>query len=192
MIPPSFDNYTPILLRVHDRGTTQINIVNDAVTEDDVFVLDAGLTIYVYAGSTSSHFERLRGEYVAKEIQLNRKGSQVIRLGPDDDDLLKQFDAYIDRHISSVTNGLVLYTINETQTIKQSTGVITYQMFDSKNAYILGTPTMIFVWIGKESTLNDTLNVWKMAFKLTPLTTPIILARDGQEPETFFQYVSAC
>ena len=189
VIPPSFENYSPILLRIHNYGTTQINIVNGAITEDDVYILDAGLTVYIYAGSLSSHFERLRGEYTAKEIQLNRKNTQIVRLHPDDEEM-KQFDSYIDQHISSITEGITLYTINETGTTKLITGSISRQMFDSKNAYVLETPTGAFMWVGKESTLNEMMSAWKVAFKSTPLTTPLVSVREGQEPETFFQYVS--
>ena len=103
---------------------------------------------------------------------------------------MKQFDSYIDQHISSITEGITLYTINETGTTKLVTGSISRQMFDSKNAYVLETPTGAFMWVGKESTLNEMMSAWKVAFKSTPLTTPVVSVREGQEPETFFQYVS--
>jgi hypothetical protein len=48
---------------------------------------------------------------------------------------------------------------------------------------------MTFIWIGKQSSYNETLNAWKVAFELTDTSHPIVLVREGNETESFRMFI---
>merc|ERR1719150_2952515 len=58
-----------------------------SLTSDDVFVLDAGLQIWVWNGSQSNHSERKHGTDLAKEYKINRGSKpEIIYLDGLEDD----------------------------------------------------------------------------------------------------------
>ena len=73
-----YKNYQPLLYRIHNNGVSHLPLILTSVTSDDAFVLDCGLTIYVYKGETSTHKEKLLARYTAFDIKELRRNCVIV------------------------------------------------------------------------------------------------------------------
>ena len=55
----------------------ELNVTVDSLNDHDVFILDAGETIYVYAGARSSPFLKSGALYTAKQLESQRMNAKV-------------------------------------------------------------------------------------------------------------------
>lgn len=182
----NYDKYVPILYRVHDNYLSQIPLALSSVTDTDTFVLDTGLTIYVYKGKHSSHKERLMAQYKAVHIKENRKKSIIVHV--EDDKTYNLFFSCVTKYANDVMISRKLLKINYTTdfvTITEVKEPITYDSFDTNDAFVFKTCHTTYVWIGKNSNYNEQLDAWKVAFKVSNVTDSIALVKEGREPETF-------
>ncbi len=180
-----YSNYSPLLYRIKNSSVTHMPLILASVTEDDVFVLDNGLTVMVYNGQNSSHFERLLADYTAVSMRDSRKGCEVQLVSN-----LETFNSYLTNSTNSQhdTSSSKLFKINEQDGKVNTIEIgepITMKSFDTNDAFLFCTSHTTFIWVGKNSTWNELTNAWKMAFSVTSPTTPISLVKEGNEPEVF-------
>lgn len=182
----NYDNYVPLLYKVHENGVVQLPLAVNSVTDDDVFVLDIGLTLYVYGGPTSSHKEKYLAQYVALNIKESRKNCVVVPV--EDKTTRELFLSYVRKYANDLLTGRKLLRINETDgkfTVTKVPEPITYSLFDTNDAYVFETCHTTYVWVGKQSNYNELLDAWKVAFKVSNSTDSITLVKEGNETETF-------
>ncbi len=74
------DKYEPRLLQVKGRRnirTMQVRLAWDAMNCGDVFILDLGLTIYVWNGREASRVEKIKALDVARRIKDEERGARA-------------------------------------------------------------------------------------------------------------------
>lgn len=178
-----YNNFAPLLYRVHNNSYTQVPLIMSSVTEDDVFVLDNGLSVYIYMGKNSSHKERLLGEYAATNIQGSRKNCLVYEISNAnnlfDNIILNQETQYCIEKLYKIQE------IDNVTSVVEIQGPITYESFDTNDAYTFTVPHTTFVWIGKNSSFKEMLNAWRVAVRVADKTSSITLVKEGLEPEVF-------
>jgi len=179
-----YNNYQPLLYRVHNNSVNQVPLTINSLTQDDVFILDGGLSIYVYTGETASHKERLLAQYAALNMKECRKDCLIFDVTASDNE---QFLNTISKHTENYTIAN-LYKIQEADNVTSVTqvqGPITYESFDTHDAFTFSVSQSTFVWIGKQSSYNEMLNAWRVATRVAEPTSSITLVKEGLEPEVF-------
>ncbi len=74
------DKYDPRLLHVKGRRNIrvmQVRLAWDAMNSGDVFILDLGLTIYVWNGCEASRVEKIKALDVARRINNEERGARA-------------------------------------------------------------------------------------------------------------------
>ena len=178
-----YSKYVPLLYRIKNTYVTHVPLTLASINEDDVFILDNGLTINTYIGKNSSHVERLLCEYYTTTIKDSRKGCLV-----SDSSSIDVFKSINVLSNSQENISQKLYRITEEDNkinIIEIAGLINKKSFDSNDAFLFCTSHTTFIWIGKNSSYNELVNAWKMSFTVTEPTTAISLIKEGSEPETF-------
>ena len=178
-----YSKYNPILYRIKNNSVTQIPFDLANITENDSFILDAGLTINKYDGKNSSHKERLFTEYYALNIKDCRKDSNIVIV-----DNINVFTDTINSLASKQGKAKELYRITESDNkvnISKVDGDINLKSFDSNDTFLFYCSHATYLWIGKNSSYNELLNAWKLAFKITESTDPISVVKEGAESQNF-------
>ncbi|QKF94584.1 villin/gelsolin repeat protein [Fadolivirus algeromassiliense] len=179
-------SYQPILLRIHNNSVMQVPLIVQSITRDDVYVLDCGLTVYVYRGPEASHKEHYLAQTISQKIKNNRQGCNIFNV--ENENTYEVFMTYIKLNANEFYNSKRLFKIKEENNVVQIEkvdGTITYSSFNSDDSFVFDTCFITYIWIGKNSSYNETLNAWKVAFRTTNPATPIALVRESNEPELF-------
>ena len=74
------DKYEPRLLQVKGRRNIRVMPVRlawESMNSGDVFILDLGLTIYVWNGKEASRLEKIKGLDVARRIKDEERGGRA-------------------------------------------------------------------------------------------------------------------
>lgn len=183
VIPMNYNNYKPILFMIHDRSVTQVPSIITSLNDSDVFVLDAGLIIYIYCGEHASHTERYLADCTAENIQDHRLKSKVVLIA-DDTPEYNNFVQLISVDKSDFFTGNKLYRIVDDQT-ELITQNLSPEILNSDDSYVLSTALTTYIWIGIQSNYKETIKAWDIAFKTTEPTSHITVVKDGNEPENF-------
>lgn len=97
------DVYETRLLHLKGKRTVRVSpvpIATASLNKGDVFILDAGLKIYLFNGPTSNNFERAKGVEVAAHIKDDERGgkAEIILLHEDarNPDFWAHFGGFVD------------------------------------------------------------------------------------------------
>ena len=74
------DKYEPRLLHVKGRRNIRVQqsrLAWDSMNSGDVFILDLGLTIWVWNGSQAGRLEKIKGLDVARRIRDEERGGRA-------------------------------------------------------------------------------------------------------------------
>ena len=74
------DKYEPRLLHVKGRRNIRVQqtrLAWNSMNSGDVFILDLGLTIYVWNGKKSGRLEKIKGLDVARKIRDEERGGRA-------------------------------------------------------------------------------------------------------------------
>jgi len=190
--PYSYDNYKPILFKVHNSSVTAIPVDLSLVNQDDAFVFDMGLSVYVYMGNDATHKEGLLAQYHAQTIKGSRTNCFVFNLVAREDK--HSYDSFT-HLISGYSDGFPRTTrlthiseIGDTIVLTEVPGPITYKSLDTNDTFLFETSHTTFVWVGKTSAHKELLAAWSLAFKITNKSSAITLVKEGYESESFFAY----
>ena len=63
----------------------QVPLSGSSLNKGDVFILDAGLKIFIFNGPTSNKFERIKGIEVAESIDADERGGRAAIVHLEDD-----------------------------------------------------------------------------------------------------------
>lgn len=189
VIPVDYNNYKPILFMVHGRNVTQVPSIITSLNDSDVFVLDAGLIVYIYCGDHASHTERYLADCTAEDIQDHRLLSKIVLIAPD----TPEYDKFIQLISVDQTNFFTnnkLYRIIDDK-IELITDKLSADLLNSDDAYVLTTALTTYIWIGQKSSYHETMKAWDTAFRVTESTSHITVIKEGNEPENFFLHFKA-
>lgn len=170
--------YEARLLHFHgDRKhveVTEIARCRDLLDSSDVYILDLGLTIYQWNGRDSNKDERYRAMSYVNAIKQERGKctSETI------DDGSRYCGGFLN-HLDETAETSDQTTANGEQDSKKlfrlsdETGQMTFKLekegrmsqtdLDTKDVFILDTCKDVFVWIGKQTTLNERKNAMSYA-----------------------------
>lgn len=184
-----YSNYQNILMKIHNNGYYQMPLAVQSLTDDDVYLLDSGLIIYVYEGIKSTNKEKFNAHYMSQNIKNNRKDCKVKYVS----------DSFMTEFLNMIYNPFLLAYPgnNDLHRITEIDNHVTvekmespsYSLLSSDDSYVFNASLMTFIWIGKQSSYNETLNAWKVAFELTDTSHPIVLVREGNETESFRMFI---
>ena len=187
-----YTNYQPLLYKIHNNGVNHLPLILSSVADDDAYILDCGLIVYVYKGETSTHKEKLLAMYTAYDIKEVRKGCVIVDIdynkNNESNETYDIFLSQITKYSQEFNTTRKLFRINETDnklSIIPCSEPITYQSFDTNDAFVFDTCHTTYIWVGYNSKYTELLNAWKVAFKITCPTNIISVVREGSEPEIF-------
>ena len=179
-----------------------------SLNKGDVFILDMGLTIYLYNGEDSNKYEKVKGAEMCQKINNERGGRCNIVLLEDEPDAPGFWDTLggqievsdpgeDDEAAASAAAGeLKLFHIDgddgtvTTTEVPSVNGKFTRDMLDGDDAYILDSGSAIFVWIGKTASASERKEAMVQAQKYIvdkgrPNNIPIERVAQGGETAMF-------
>jgi len=199
----------------HVKGKKNIRVTEVpckvfSLNSGDVFVLDSNGTIYIWVGSQAGVFEKRKGGDLATSLKAKYQGKpQVITLDENDNDvnfwnLLGgrgriasaseggcDFDAEKDSvavkrlfRLSDATGRL------EFTEIPTGGRPITKQMFDSNDVFIYDAGFEVFVWVGRNSSVQEKTQAMNyaqqyLAWAQRPSSLPLTKVHEGTGCPTF-------
>jgi len=193
----SYDTYKPILYLIQNNSISQIPLIISSLIEDDVFVLDNGLVLYVYKGVKSSHKEKYLAECTAQTIQDNRKHCQIVYIDKDkdkdkDNEKYNTMLDIIGKNISELETIKIHRIVEDNNkiSINEVSKGNTSETFNSNDSYVVKTPITTYIWVGNNSNYTELHKAWQVAFNLTKKTDHITLIKEGNEPDLFVMFLS--
>jgi len=208
------DAFPTRLLHVKGRRNVrvlQVPLAAESMNSGDIFILDAGRTIFQWNGKGSSNLEKTKALEVTRQIRDNERGGNakvnVLEEGKDNEnEFWKAFGipkpakikaaeegGHDDQvHTRTADSGKLYRVSNSTGKI-QLTEVtekpFTRKLLDTNDAYILDNGASgIFVWVGKKASEQERLHSMKMATdfigqKGYPNATPVTrVIEEGETP----------
>ncbi len=175
-----------------------VSVAAKSLNDGDVFVLDAGLTIYTFVGKTANAFEKMKGGAVAHNIVAGRNG-KAKKVDIVDDNFWKilggsekdvQPASEHDEEPADVDpTKCILFRLSDSsgslEFKKIAEKEIKKDMLDSSDVFIVDSNISIFVWIGKGASKAEKSNAMKFADEYLkksgkPTYTPITALNEGQ------------
>jgi len=200
------EKYTPRLFHFHGTGkqivVTQVAASKSRLKSDDVFILDAGLTIYQWNGSGANAFEKNKAMSFVNGLKEERSGkavsSEVIEEGSPSAQhpffaLLNQEDVTDPHVVTAVSNEKQLFRVSDAggqlQFNKVKSGSVSSSDFDANDVFILETGSSCFVWIGHGASAAEKQNGFGYAhshlMKTAHPLRPIVIIKEGQKNQEF-------
>jgi len=201
--------YKPRLMHLKGKKevrVAQVELSRASLNDGDVFILDNGLTIYQWAGSSAGMFEVRKATEICQGIKSERSGKpKVVVLSAKDDDedfwnLLGgqgpvaaaipddvQLPAQTKRlfQLSDATGDMEMKEVASGAAISRS-------MLKTEDVFILDIGTKVFVWVGKETSKAEKSKALEyaelyLASQQRPSTTPILRLVQGGETDAFIK-----
>ncbi|XP_065178188.1 gelsolin-like protein 2 [Sycon ciliatum] len=192
---------------MHFEGTRknivvkEIDLLKSNVSTNDVYILDQGLTIYLWSGSNSNKDKRLKASQFVTQLKTQRGKAQSEFLDeahtpqthpfwqalPEGEPKQvfesdsKTFVPVLLR-LSDASGGLEMTKIAEGQRFERS-------RLDSNDVFILDDGTQIFVWIGREASSGESSKAIEYGHNYAKETkhpfVPILRIVEGQHVGSF-------
>jgi len=204
------EEYKPRLLHVKGRGSnvrvTEVALSHTSLNSGDVFILDAGLSIYQWNGKSGGPAEKNKGSALARAIKDEREGRSKVTVHEEGDKDLGEFwkilggegpvksaaEGGSDTEVASTSK--VLFSLSDAtgklEFKKVAESKVTRAHFVSNDAFIFDVGPQVFAWIGKGSSANERKGALQYAADYLknnsrPLHLPIIRILEGGENEVF-------
>lgn len=206
------DEFPTRLFQVKGKRTvrvTQVPIKNSSLTVDDVYVLDAGLELYVFNGKDANRMEKAKGLEFVRKLNNDARGGRANITFLDEDPknaaFWKTLGGYIDvtrvgesddafeqsrkksttvLHVSDASNEL------RVEDVTPADGVLTRSLLKTNDVFIVDVGDVIYVWVGKGASSGERKNAITVATKYLlkngrPTQTPITRVVESGEPPVF-------
>uniref|UniRef100_A0A8D2LX91 Scinderin n=1 Tax=Varanus komodoensis TaxID=61221 RepID=A0A8D2LX91_VARKO len=205
------------LLHVKGRRVvraTEVPLSWDNFNKGDCFIVDLGMVIYQWCGSTCNKFERLKATQVAVGIRDNERNGRaqlmVVEEGSEPQELLQVLGCKpqlregddSDDEAADITNRRIakLYMVSDASgsmkvSVAAEENPFSRAMLLSEECFILdhGVARQIFVWKGKNANPHERKAAMKTAEEFIqqmnyPANTQIQVLPEGGETPTFTQF----
>jgi len=172
------EEYTPRLMQVKKGGNnvvvTEIPKKKSNVTEEDVFILDLGETIYQYNGSNCQAMEKFKASSYSAGMKSGRKNPQLEVLEgaevrdshpfwksfPDEDEVDGDDDGDDD---GVDEKKLLRVDVESHEAVVVKEGEYCKDDLKSDDVFIVDTGNDVFVWVGKEASVEERKNGMSIA-----------------------------
>lgn len=164
---------------------TETKLHHTSLNNDDCFVLDKILKIYIFFGESCSQFEKFKTASFVKDLKDSRvtiksQNYEIIGLHDQEKEHVKEFwqilggvpDSILDKEKLAPTTTGIAYTnriirySDSTGTMEStliSEGSLKQTMLDPKDVFIVDSETAIFAWIGNETSKNEKREAFNLA-----------------------------
>jgi len=202
--------YKPRLM--HLKGRKNVRIVEvplsaSSLNEGDVFVLDAGLTLYQWQGKKSSQGEKTRAAQLCRQLDSERRGlPKVVIIDQNDKDPNEEFWSLLGgrSEIAGDQGGdedwetkedKILYQLSDAGGRMEFNKVaeanrVTRDKLDTRDVFVLDIGREIFVWIAKGASEGEKKESMVVGTKYLrdnkrPNYLPITRIHEGSENPVF-------
>jgi gelsolin len=194
------ESYRPRLLHIRGRvdfRIAEVPLTATSLCSDDVFVLDNGLTIYSWIGNSANSYEKFKVATICQSIKSERNSKpHIVQLQDgeeNDENFWKVLGGKTEIKKRPLRRGLPQNFDKQLFRISDSTGELklTKEEFakkslDTNDAFLLDIGTDVFVWIGKNTSVNEKSNSISVAHKYLrmnnrPLYLPVSCMSEGRE-----------
>jgi gelsolin len=168
---------SPVLYHVKGKKNLQVTQIPklDAslMNNGDVYVLDLGLQIYIWKGSSAAATEKFKAAQVANSLK-DERGKATVFDATEEASLEQKFFSYLEgdaKDVKSAEEGgkddavkniRLLYRLSDEdgtlKFAKVEEGAIHKKSFNESDVYIADLGAQIFVWVGKSASLNERKN----------------------------------
>lgn len=207
------DSYETRLLHVKGKRDVRVSPVPVALSslnKGDVFVLDKGLTIFVFNGPTANKYEKTKGLEVARRIKDDERGGRASIVVLDEDIRNAEFWGHFGgvKDPNSLPEGPSDDAVNTNTArrifkISDASGSVTFQevtpagnrltkdLLDSNDVFLVhGAHEKLFLWVGKGSNANEKREATNAALKYIqshglPQSIAVERVSEGHEPGNF-------
>lgn len=204
------DEYVTRLYRIKGKRTMhveQVPLQTSSLSVDDVYVLDAGLELYLHAGKLANRLEKAKAlEFIAKTREERGGRATVTFLdeepeacafwealgGFDTVTRTSETDEYYESALKKNTtvlrvSGSMDDTIQVTD-VTPTSGVLTRDILKTEDVFIIDGGNELFVWVGKMASKSERSNALPIAVQYLkkegrPSHTPVTrVVEDGETP----------
>jgi len=207
------EEYKPKLMHLKGKKTvrvTEVALSSNSLNQGDVFILDGGLKIWQWNGSSAAIAEKRKAQEVLnglKEERLGKAKSKILDSTEDDDDFWKILggkgkiaDAIPDdekekeknakefvRSIWKLSDESGKLTVEE---VASGKGNIKKSCLKSDDVFFVNNHDKLFVWIGKNTSKNEKAMALTYAADFLkgterPASTPCLRVVEGSEPASW-------
>lgn len=207
------DVYDPRLFHLKGKRNVrvqQVELSTKSMNDGDVFLLDAGLTLYQWNGSNANKYEKFKGLELSNQINANERGGRceihIIEDGKDagPEEFWKLLGGKGKIMTADEAGGdddhkeaeKILFKISDASGSLEVTevgrGKLKKELLDPNDCFILDSGSTVFVWVGKGATKQErsqsVIHATKyLADNNRPDWTPIQRVPGGGEPPVFQQ-----
>ncbi|KAF1327086.1 Villin-like protein, partial [Globisporangium splendens] len=206
------DEYETRLFQVKGKRTvrvSQVPVKNTSLTVDDVYVLDAGLEVYVYSGKTANRMEKAKGLEFVRKLNNDARGARAnitfIEEDPQNAAFWSTLGGYIDvtrvgesdeEHERMAKKSTTVLRISDSgsdlsvENVTPSNGVLTKDILKTEDVFVVDLGDVVYVWVGKGASDAERKNAITIATKYLQkhsrsLHTPITRVIEQGEPPVF-------
>jgi gelsolin len=204
------EEYKPRLFQVRRTRKAvrafEVPVKASSLNHGDVFILDAGLKVFMFIGEHSNAFEKMKGGAVASGIVSARQGKakffpevnddfwkilggsakdvQVAKEDVEEDETDRPIDAdKVKLFRLSDATGKMTFS-------KEAEGKISEEQLDTNDVFIVDCDIEIFVWVGKGASKQEKSQCMKTAMEYLkkqgkPSTIPVTRIMQGQIHHVF-------
>jgi len=169
------DAYKPKLFQVKGKSVNGIRVAETALSGKslnigDVFILDAGLVVYLWEPSQANHNEKYLASTTAEGIKSNRKGCEITNLEESGDEKFWKILGGKPNNLKSAEEGgddnkknneKILYQVNLKDENNPFTelekGKTVTKKLNGDNIYIIDASPVIFVWLSDKQDIDSSL-----------------------------------
>lgn len=165
------DVYAKKLLRIHKKKGVnvwtagEVPCATSSLNHAEVFIVDGGVKLWVWAGDASPPFARSKGGMLAHKLSFDRPGDEEILYDADDEmwealggegEIKETADCEDDEDQPDLGHG-IMYKLAVSEDFQLQVEEIAREefdksMLDTSAIMMVWTRTEIFVWVGKETT----------------------------------------
>jgi hypothetical protein len=200
------DAYVTRLLMVKGKRTVRVREVplsSSSLNTGDVFILDAGMKIFIYNGATANRHEKAKGVDVANKIRNDERGARADIILLDEEPNNSEFWGALGGQINVTNPGESdsaadaapprLFKCSDASgftPVSLPGNKLTKDLLNSDDVFVVDVGNKLYVWVGKGASASERRESMAHAMKYIaqngyPSNTPIERVSDGGESPTF-------
>lgn len=203
------DEYETTLFQVKGKRTvrvSQVPLQASSLSVDDVYVLDAGLELYVYSGKNANRLEKAKALEFVRATREDRGGRANITFIDEEPDNAAFWEALggfsevtrsaesDEHHENEAKKSTTVLRVSDSsddlqvEDVTPSSGVLTKDILKSEDAFIIDVGNEVYVWVGQDASDNERKDALIIAVNYLkkqgrPAHTPITrVVEQGETP----------